>query len=251
MSLSFAISLIIVLALYEPIFISGINDNCPCLSLDKLSEGNANELFEFDPTLNITEYGVGCGTHDAYGDTCLLKRHNGTWCDSEWCFVDPRNCELTHKPSVAISSSSRYYSYSACGYIDEYTRDQNTLNGHVLQGVLHENYRGYQGTICPGNSGDGDNECYGTVVDLADFLVNSDLNITINYTTIPDWVTERARSHQPFIDNKENIKHGACVMAASMGIVDLCIGAFTKNLQRGELYYFFLVLCRVLMIFLN
>ena len=41
-----------------------------------------------------------------------------------------------------------------------------------------------------------------------------------------------------FIENNENMNHGACVYAASLAVVDVCLGAFTKNTKRTQVSSF-------------
>jgi hypothetical protein len=205
---------------------------CPCLTID---EATYDVKFLDDIEGNITEtYGIGCRKHDAGDDGSECFEGEG-WCEREWCYVDPRKCDVAHTPTAFAQGA--HYSYAACGNTDEYTHDPNRLKGKVLRGVYVDNHRGYQGTICDND----DNEtCYGTVVDLAEdlFLRNEQFNFTLELTTVPDWVRQRVESYHPFVVNNEDMEHGACVYATSIGVVDLCLGAFTKNRQRAGLSTF-------------
>ena len=216
--------------------IEASRDNCRCLTfeemngIDEFTElSNANGTMEGDVSQT---YGVGCGAHYKSGS---LFCEDEEYCDYQWCFVNSQNCKLQHSPSNIYPFLS--YSYAACGYIDTFKRDPgyHLQNGVVLQGVYKDNHRGYEGTIC--DQKDGPNSCYGTVVDLVDqmFLRSNVLNISFNIISVPESVTKRAESYGPFLENDENMDYGACVYAASLGVVDLCIGAFTKNRQRAAI----------------
>ena len=159
------------------------------------------------------------------------------------------NCDRPNRKSLDFPNSPRYFSYETCGYVDDWSRDPNRLRGKVLQGVLIDNHRGYEGTILidgelPYN-GKGiiiqhDNEqYYGSVVDLVHYLIHdSGLELTINFTVVPEHVANTARSYQPFIDADEDFTHVECVYATGTSDKDLCIGAFTKNRHRSGISSF-------------
>ena len=80
----------------------------------------------------------------------------------------------------------------------------------------------------------GNEQYYGTVVDLVNYLVNeSGFDFTINFTVVPEDITNRAQLYQPFIDADEDMSHADCVYTTGTSAVDLCIGAFTKNRHRS------------------
>mmetsp|Transcript_25086 Transcript_25086/g.26920 ORF Transcript_25086/g.26920 Transcript_25086/m.26920 type:complete len:659 (-) Transcript_25086:209-2185(-) len=225
-----------------------INRNCPCLSDPALEESaseiaqDEEELSAIDDSLNITSYGIGCGPHDNTDDSCGDGSRQRDWCNAEFCWVDPNNCDLQHHASFKFVENPRYYSYAACGYVDTFSRDPERMEGKEIKIVKHENFRGYQGTIChnkeeiPFTSTD---DCYGTTIDLLEYIIEeSEYNFNLTFTTVPDWVTEKAEAFPLFIDNNENMKHGACVYAASLEVVDVCLGAFTKNIERTQVSSF-------------
>ena len=136
-----------------------------------IADGNATESFQ-------NEYGIGCKAHDAGLSECGAAGKPGEWCDYEWCYVD-NGCKLDFEPSRIFKKRS--YSYAACGFIDESDRGPTLLNGMVLQGVIHDNHRGVEGTECEDKDNPTQTTCHGTTMDLARYLVEEPtLNITIN-----------------------------------------------------------------------
>ncbi len=202
--------------------------SCPCLSLEE-KVGMANGIFRDGLTeslrLNMTQddmdqFGVGCAKHADINN-------------NEWCYVDPTNCELQFSSSNLFYSL--FYSHAACGYPDEYKASTDLLRSQDLRLVIHENHRGYQGTICPDDPDK--STCYGTLMDMmADIKgLYPKLNVTYIETEVPQWITKRAANYTPFLEDGENLEHGACVYATSLGVVDICLGAFTLNSNRGLL----------------
>ena len=115
--------------------------------------------------------------HDAVSNPDCVGSDMGIrpgWCKSEWCYVDPSNCRLPHARSEYFPQSGLYYSYVTCGFIDDFQRDPvYSMEGDVLRGVLIDNHRGYQGTMC-----DDDGSCEGPVVNLVALLARySGLNV--------------------------------------------------------------------------
>ena len=251
-----ASTLLILLCIGKVNSISSGYSNCPCVD-------EVPPLIEEDEAIangwgidNITNYGIGCDKHDKkYNNFCQSNDTTPGLCKSEFCYVDPLNCNLPNRQSHRFPSSPRYFSFATCGYTDEWSRDPIRLKGEVLQGVLIDNHRGYEGTILNDINDeyiddipyDGrgviryhDNkQYYGTVIDLMEHLVNqTDLNFTINFTVIPEIATNHANNHQPFIDADENMEHAACVYASGTSAVDLCIGSFTKSRHRNAVSSF-------------
>jgi len=230
---------------------SGQN-SCPCIDeVPQLTEEDEAIAISWGIN-NIANYGIGCDKHDQKYNNLYCQGNDTTpsLCKSEFCYVDPLDCNLPNRQSHRFPSSPRYFSFATCGYTDEWSRDPIRLQGKILQGVLIDNHRGYEGTIAYSKndeyiddiSYDGrgviqyhDNkQYYGTVIDLMNHLVNqTSLNFTINFTVIPDISKKHANNHQPFIDADENMEHAECVYAAGTSAVDLCIGSFTKNRHRN------------------
>jgi len=231
--------------LLSPVVIEASRGKCPCLTFEEKDDNDEfeEEFFNYNSTtmqgVDFRTYGVGCGAHDA--NTSFFCETDEEWCDYQWCYVDAENCELEHSPSFIYPVVS--YSYAACGYTDDYQRDPSShlKEGIVLQGVYIDNHRGYEGTECANpNILNDHTTCSGTVVELMNdfFYLKKPYNITLNITSVPEQITKRAESYGPFLENSENMEHGACVYATSLGVVDLCIGAFTKNSQRAGISSF-------------
>jgi len=97
--------------------------------------------------VNLTEYGAGCRKHDSDTERCE-NFDSGSWCDGEWCFVDPTNCNVPNIHSFDFPNSMRFLSYNTCGFVNTWTREPNgTMNRKVLQAAVMDNHWGYQGTI--------------------------------------------------------------------------------------------------------
>ena len=67
--------------------------------------------------------------------------------------MDPKNCDLQNHASFKFKENPRVYSYAACGYVDTFSRDPEKYEVEEIKIVKHENYRGYQGTICHDKEG--------------------------------------------------------------------------------------------------
>jgi len=253
-SLRLSLSVVAAVLQFQLLGVVGLDGNakfsgkssCPCLQkmedLPKLAE----EDFSAGPhDVDLTEYGLGCEKHDSGTEHCE-NSDSGSWCDSQWCFVDPTNCEMPHVHSLDFPHSMRFYSYTTCGFINNWKREPNvTMKGKVLQAVVMNSHRGYQGTICKD-----DGQCYGTVVDLVKYLglAHHELNVRMDFSlfvlwkglsfsfsssvlshfnnmytmfyvsfatkiTVPEEIYNRSLVYKPFQDNKEHPNHGACVYA--------------------------------------
>ena len=152
---------------------SGGQHNCPCLE-DVPPLTKEDEIIAESFGINITDYGIGkqreiivslckfyithiyadlphfqigCNKHDFKYNNCSGTNDTGTWCGSEFCYVDPMNCDRPNRKSLRFPNSPRYFSFATCGYVDDWSRDPIRLKGKVLQGVLSDNHRGYEGSI--------------------------------------------------------------------------------------------------------
>lgn len=105
------------------------------LSTSKIFQ-EEEELSNYDESLNITSYGIGCGIHDAAIDSCVGGRQrgcgvSGTWCDYESCYVEPKNYDLQYESSYVFTGTLGYYLYAACGCIDTYSCDPVSIEGET------------------------------------------------------------------------------------------------------------------------
>jgi len=74
-------------------------------------------------------YGVGCqkhyepGSSDCFNqvaDAELPDADRASWCDNQWCYVDPCNCNADVSQSSYFAGASYAYSYATCGSADEF-----------------------------------------------------------------------------------------------------------------------------------
>lgn len=228
------------------------SQGCPCLTIEKIMDNE--KLFEAyaeyvasareNSNATIGEDGLAVLTEDdlaleTIGLECGSDMQHGTKGGiDQWCFVDPNNCDLAYQQDSQYAPLQ--WSYAACGYPDVWQRSPTRIRDSELKIVFHENHRGYQGTICRDGAQDSDG-CDGTVVEFAKDILLSlqhEYNITSQITSIPEWVKEQTESYKPFNTSNENMGHAACVYATSMGVVDICFGAFTKHLKRTEISSF-------------
>ena len=142
---------------------------CPCGTSSTLPPINAGELAAYDPSLNSATYGIGCAQHDASRQACAPSPPTGlcdgtvqpqpasctsddalAWCADSWCYVDPADCDVVNQHSVAMPSSTRYYSYATCGSIDSYS-SLMSLQGKVLRVGVQANTGSWHGAYHPTN----------------------------------------------------------------------------------------------------
>ena len=140
-----------------PIMPNG-DPTCPCLSAQELEDYFSTATrsgllfhkgFDFNETLggaiDPAAYGVGCQPHDLNATACRSEAceasilpqakcaENQQWCQRDFCFVDPDNCDLLHSPSLYYRH--RYYSYATCGFMDYWTASKRveSLRGDTLK----------------------------------------------------------------------------------------------------------------------
>jgi hypothetical protein len=122
--------------------------SCPCLeNLDEYPiSAEEQQRVEDDLKVNPSTYGARCEAHDAPTPYCTTEfRCNDifpqrfscdrSWCDRSWCWVDPTNCKLLNRRSEYLPQSGRYFSYSTCGAMDYFTRDNRvaSLENQILK----------------------------------------------------------------------------------------------------------------------
>ena len=141
-------TLMILICTVNSISSSGQN-SCPCIDeVPSLTEEDEAIAISWGIN-NISNYGIKCDKHDQKYNNLYCQGNDTTpsLCKSEFCYVDPLDCNLPNRQSHRFPSSPRYFSFATCGYTDEWSRDPIRLQGKVLQGVLIDNHRGYEGTI--------------------------------------------------------------------------------------------------------
>ena len=232
--------------------------SCPCLSAQKLedlfSSATRSGLiyhkgFDFNETLgdaiDDAKYGIGCKPHDLDAavcqseacDTSILPQdkcaENQEWCQRSFCWVDPDNCDLLHKPSLYYRH--RYYSYATCGFMDFWTAGKRveSLRGDTLRVAFNSNTGGWKGASNLEGSFAVNAQWKGPIVE---FINNAAFRggFTINVTAPPAYL--QAGSQQFFGGTSS---FDFCVYAASLGYVDLCVAAYSITDRRASATTFF------------
>ncbi len=153
--------------------------SCPCAASSQLRPIEAAEHSNY-PDINVSIYGIGCGTHDVATSYCDANQVDPTcanvvptpahctanfgWCSDPWCYIDPQNCDLTNALSDYFPSSLRMYSYAACGHHDDYASGQRRaerLRGRVLRVGVRRNSGGWIGAYHPIGHGVRDGQWHG------------------------------------------------------------------------------------------
>lgn len=86
--------------------------SCPCTGNSSLGLGTTCEAWDL---------GVG---HCA-------RSSPPSWCNKEWCHIDPTNCDRPHRPSGSFQGM--HYSYATCGFLDTHSPVSTKLNGQTLR----------------------------------------------------------------------------------------------------------------------
>lgn len=234
------------------------DQSCPCLTLTQLEDLFSSTTrsgliyhkgFDFNETLgdaiDPAKYGTGCKPHDLDAavcqseacDTSILPQEkcaeNQAWCQRSFCFVDPDNCDLLHKPSLYYRH--RYYSYATCGFMDFWTAGKRveSLRGDTLRVAFNSNTGGWKGASNPEGSFAVNAQWKGPIVE---FINNAAFRggFTINITEPPAYL--QAGSQQFFGGSSS---FDFCVYAASLGYVDLCVAAYSITDRRAAATTFF------------
>jgi hypothetical protein len=118
-SSSSSCSLFILVALLARVAADG-EVTCPCLT----SDGGALDPYRTDDGDLVygdyvypDDYGIGCELQDEnLPPSCLGSDDDPAWCEQNFCYVDPDNCDLPLKYlSGYFPESGLYYSYQTCG----------------------------------------------------------------------------------------------------------------------------------------
>ena len=119
------------------------------------------------PFERATRYGFGCYAHDFNGssgspqcaagnpaDWCEVcsSSNPADWCDDQWCYVDEKNCSITHEETQPLG---RFWSYTTCGYRDLFSLENITesIRGKTLRVLYISNTGGWKGNYCTGVKG--------------------------------------------------------------------------------------------------
>jgi hypothetical protein len=225
--------------------------SCPCIS-------NLEELPPIDPldrspeviellgdAINSTYYGIGCSAHSRDTPQCtesdctvrkeLVPAPLGcdlSWCNRQWCYVDPTNCTLLNKRSQSTPHSDRFYSYATCGDADAFTANTRfaTLEGKVFRIGLNANSGGWLGSYR-----DDGVHFQGPISKWTglsvDFVIKAAFRgkFLLNLTQPPDFLRERSKE---FFGTESQFDY--CVYATSLGYLDMCVAQYTITDQRAS-----------------
>mmetsp|Transcript_11479 Transcript_11479/g.25728 ORF Transcript_11479/g.25728 Transcript_11479/m.25728 type:complete len:818 (-) Transcript_11479:238-2691(-) len=233
--------------------------------LSERKDGYHNKGFDYNATIGSlmdpTSYGVGCRPHDAQTATCrngpsssggdgdgngedgsssdcetTVPRPSNCdqeeWCSRSFCYVDPDECDLLHRPSLYYRH--RYYSYATCGFMDYWTASKRveSLRGDTLRVAYNSNTGGWKGATNVDGSFAINNMWRGPIVE---FMNNAAFRggFTLNVTAPPPWLRDGS---QRFFGSSS---FDYCVYAASLGYVDLCVAAYSITDKRAAVTTFF------------
>ncbi|CAB9525071.1 receptor ionotropic, kainate 3 [Seminavis robusta] len=218
------------------------DESCPCLSYEELAPYERRQSKRSSDILgvatNFETYGVNCAPHDLKTPLCssldsctnvepLPPDCDKSFCQRSFCFVDPLNCSLYHKPSSIFPNI--HYSYATCGFMDSFTYSERikSLSGRVLKVALNANTGGWMGAYNQEGSFATNPYWTGPVVD---FMVDAAQRggFAFNVTQPPKWIEAEAAK---FFGNSS---FDLCVYATSLGFLDLCIGAYTITDKRAS-----------------
>ena len=151
---------------YRPeAFVKG-NPLCPCLPAEEMAVIEASDLNNTDTvaylgdTSDLSLYGVGCGQHDRASAECSNPACAGeenvipksldcdrNYCNLNFCYVDPNNCQLLNRRSMLFPNTYRYYSYATCWDVDSFTSSAriSALEGRIFRVGFNSNSGGWQG----------------------------------------------------------------------------------------------------------
>ena len=194
--------------------------SCPCIATPSQAAGDSSS-FDLGPNIISETYGIGCATHDLLSTPCVditTKNNNNkkSWCQREWCYIDPNRCALLNKHSSYIAGW--YYSYATCYQVDTFRRSYlGNLKGKTLKVGYNANSGGWTGAY----NNDKNNNWTGPAVDFISIAAQAG-KFDILPTTPPGFL--RPKSDEYF-DSTSSFDF--CVYATSLGILDLCVSQYT------------------------
>ena len=170
-----------------------------------------------------SEFGSKCGAYwrDVIPkDDCTLD-----WCNSEWCFVNPRECEypVFNSHLSGDNNEDMYLSYVPCDNLGTYevasvTETFSHLRGQTIRvAVPSISENGYDPFFFRREDGTVD----GSVAAFLKEILYDPLSLQVEYKNVS---TES--------DSKFVSKFTACVHDIALGKVDLCSHAFFRTPER-------------------
>lgn len=236
--------------------------DCPCLAPDDtrvkpIVGSNGVPDFYRNASIDFETYGFGCGTHDLNLSQCLAGCSDDSnisppsidcdrsWCERNWCWVDPDDCKLQNRRSINFPESDRFFSYATCWDMDFFTQNNrlNSLRGRVLRAGFNSNTGGWLGAygaehIARPNSG-ASNVAKGTHFlgpvsrwsgPLVSFVTEAARtgSFLINITAPP----ASLKPHSEAYFGPSNFDF--CVYATALGYLDFCVAQYTVTDVRAS-----------------
>lgn len=238
-----------VLADFEDSFVRG-NDLCPCLRPEEMVALDPSDITEelidlFGGNLtDVDNYGVGCGQHDQVLPECSNPSCSGevnvlpksfqcdlSYCNLNFCFVNPNNCQLLNRRSLSFPNTYRFYSYATCWDVDSFTSSRriSSLDSRVFNVGFNSNSGGWQGTYSSEKlQFEGPVDLWmGPTLDFA--LIGAErAGYRMNLTVPPAFLRENSNA---YFSSSSNFDF--CVYATSLGYLDFCLAQYTITNQRA------------------
>lgn len=227
--------------------------SCPCLEYgDPRADivNGTNETLSFlGNEVNLATYGFGCALHDKNIRSCKDGCAAGStitpppidcdrsWCDRNFCWVDPNNCDLLNKRSRLFPESNRFYSYATCWDMDSFTQNNRlgSLEGRVLRAGFNSNSGGWLGAYGAASPGVAQGQHFKGPVDrwsgpVVSFVTEAARagNFLINITEPPEFL----RPHSLEYFGPSNFDY--CVYTTALGYLDFCVAQYTVTDQRAS-----------------
>ena len=253
------------------------SDRCPCIG--NHSSEKAVKTLEHNG-LCPNRFGLGCNTHDINASCAVHIYESETaaqlkcgpsnsgespWCETEWCYVDPQNCNLDFEWGVL----GQAYSYATCGNLRQGTAEffqkslavflegdslrvfhaESTLEGGYLGNTgCSKVYKYSQNRHCEGRvakfwegSLDELNQSkvqidHRVIKRVEEGIENGIDQYFIDYNLSKAFEEYKARFRELWF-GRPTTNFDLCAFAAGMGYADLCTGAFALTHRRQAMTY--------------
>ena len=209
---------------------------CPCLTennqVGAVSISNQQELL--GPLVNATTYGIGCRDHDKTSTFCVNPTCDSrgncdkTWCEKYWCYVDPEECNLSHRRSRLFSEEHRYISYATCFETDT-QRLYTGLSGTTIRVGVNSNTGGWKGTYrTPYAQFKGPLDAWsGPLIQFIGEAAKR-ANFTMKLIEQPTFIINKSKEYFSSYSSFD-----LCIYASTLGLMDVCVAQYLITEMRG------------------
>jgi len=111
---------------------TGGSPGCPCIGFDHISGTTEAQIMTNKSEITVTypaDLGGSCQPWDGEHHPDCTGAKPASWCKNEWCYVDPKNCDIDvlpkrslYQPGASFQSLPLYYSYATCDAVDSWTK---------------------------------------------------------------------------------------------------------------------------------